>query len=139
MKDVPDIAMTIAREVEAFEGLLPAVERFLEANAIPARQAFLARLALEEMILNLIKHSQGGSNQIDVSIQRHPKELVIGIEDDGAPFDPRALPKKRFDQPLVERAPGGMGIHLVCSMMDDVRYGRRADRNRLEMDIRLPQ
>lgn len=72
VNDVPGIALTIARKVEAFAGLLPVVDRFLEANAIPARQAFLTRLALEEMILNLIKHAQGGSNQIEISVQRHP-------------------------------------------------------------------
>jgi anti-sigma regulatory factor (Ser/Thr protein kinase) len=129
--------MTIKKEIAAFEILLPALELFLERHSILSRPAYLAQLALEEMVLNLIKYSHGPSNQIDIRVERRPHKLVIVLEDDGEPFDPRALPRKTFDQPLLERPSGGMGIHLVLTLMDEVRYDRIGTRNRLEMDIGL--
>jgi anti-sigma regulatory factor (Ser/Thr protein kinase) len=129
--------MTIPKEVAAFDSLLPALEHFVAAHGIPARPAFLTHLALEEMALNLIKYSRGPSHQIDVSVRCLRDKLVVCLEDDGEPFDPRAVSPKTFDQPLEERPAGGMGIHLVLSLVDKVRYHRIGKKNRLEMDIGL--
>ena len=60
-------------------------------------------------------------------------ELTIRVEDDGRAFDPLQAPPPDLDLPLEERPVGGLGIHIVRSVMDAVEYQRRGGRNVLTM------
>jgi serine/threonine-protein kinase RsbW len=51
------------------------------------------------------------------------------VEDDGAEFNPLNLPIPDIGAPLHDRSPGGLGIHLVRSLMDHVDYRRIGRRN----------
>jgi serine/threonine-protein kinase RsbW len=64
--------------------------------------------------------------------------VEMQIEDDGAPFNPLELPEPAVDSPLDARPVGGLGVHLVRRLMDEVVYSRVGDRNRLIVRKRLP-
>jgi serine/threonine-protein kinase RsbW len=49
--------------------------------------------------------------------------VTLTVEDDGPPFDPLAYPQPDLDAELGERLAGGLGIHLVRRLMDDVVRG----------------
>ena len=51
------------------------------------------------------------------------------VRDDARPFDPTGAAAPDLDAALDDRAVGGLGIHLVQSMMDEVGYARRDGRN----------
>ena len=60
--------------------------------------------------------------------------LTIEIVDDGRPFDPLTdAPKPDVNAELEDRNIGGLGIHLVRKMMDDVRYRREEGKNHLTL------
>lgn len=63
--------------------------------------------------------------------------LTVTLTDDGAPFDPLAQAAPDTDLPVEARAIGGLGIHLVRKMMDEVTYQRRGDRNVVVLVKRL--
>ncbi len=44
-------------------------------------------------------------------------------------FDPLEVPPPDLAKPLEEREIGGLGIHLVRSAMDAVKYRRSGNRN----------
>jgi anti-sigma regulatory factor (Ser/Thr protein kinase) len=67
------------------------------------------------------------------------ERLIVTITDDGAPFNPLSLATPRTDQALEDREIGGMGIHLVRNLIDDVTYHRRIDRNVLTLMSHLQQ
>ena len=49
-------------------------------------------------------------------------DFVISIEDQGQPFNPCSVPPPRFDVSLNERRVGGLGIHLMRQLMDEISY-----------------
>ena len=46
------------------------------------------------------------------------------IRDNGPAFDPRKTPAPDPETPIEERNPGGLGIFLVRSKMDEMDYRR---------------
>jgi serine/threonine-protein kinase RsbW len=59
------------------------------------------------------------------------------VEDDGKPFDPLAAPAP--DLTGKDRKPGGVGLHFVRNLMDEVTYTRRDGTNHLRLMKRLGQ
>jgi anti-sigma regulatory factor (Ser/Thr protein kinase) len=55
--------------------------------------------------------------------------VVIVITDDGLPFNPFTREDPDTDLSIEERGIGGLGIHLVKNVMDEVYYKRHVDKN----------
>ena len=63
--------------------------------------------------------------------------LTVTIADDGVPFNPLSVKKPDTESSLEDREFGGLGIHLVRSLVDDVSYHRRIDKNVLTLMKRV--
>ena len=63
--------------------------------------------------------------------------LEAEVVDTAAPFDPLAAPPPDTASALDVRRPGGLGVALVRSLMDQVRYESRGDGNHLILTWRL--
>jgi anti-sigma regulatory factor (Ser/Thr protein kinase) len=130
---------TLRADVADLIALGPEVEAFLGRHAVPSQAVVKVRVALEEMILNLINHATGlAGSLIDVRLEVEPGRVVVLIEDDGDPFDPRSAPAFDTTQPLEERRAGGMGIQLVRGFVTEMHYERLSGRNRLRLAIARP-
>lgn len=83
-------------------------------------------LAVEELLANTIAYGYGDTadHEIVVRLWREETELVIDLTDDGGPFDPTTVPTPDLSAPLEARRVGGLGIHLVRSLMDRIAYRR---------------
>ncbi|MGD9413241.1 MAG: ATP-binding protein, partial [Desulfobacterales bacterium] len=57
--------------------------------------------------------------------------LMLNIEDDGIPFNPLEKKDPEIPAELIDVKIGGLGIHIVRKLMDDIRYERKQDKNRL--------
>jgi serine/threonine-protein kinase RsbW len=93
-------------------------------------------LALEESLVNIFNHAYPDEQgTVRISCRTEKDCLVVGIEDKGVAFSliDAAVPDLSVD--LSNRKIGGLGVHLVRSLMDDVRYRREADRNLLELVV----
>jgi serine/threonine-protein kinase RsbW len=132
----PTFQRKLSRNLSDYLAVAGEAERFCADSGLSQRVNFKVHLVLEELILNLIDHSVGSlTDRIDVRIDVEPGRLVLAIEDDGAPFDPRSVPAFDTAKPLAERQPRGMGIHLVRSMTEGMTYERVDSRNRLQVVI----
>jgi two-component system cell cycle response regulator DivK len=96
------------------------------AAGTPAETLHAVRLAVEEVCLNVMLHgyAHGSAGPLRVAVERRDDALLVVVADEAPPFDPATAPKPCLDAPLEERAPGGLGWHLVRSVMDEVRYER---------------
>ncbi len=119
-------------ELERVSGI---VRAFGERNALPATAVFEVNLALDEVLTNIMAYGydDGRPHDIVVRLSIGPGALVVEAEDDGRPFNPLEAAAPRLDQPLAERAVGGLGLHLVRSVMDGLEYRRHGERNVLVM------
>ena len=59
------------------------------------------------------------------------------IIDNGIPFDPLAQPEPDLTLPLEERKIGGLGVHIIRTVMNHLNYHRADGRNHLKMVLRL--
>jgi serine/threonine-protein kinase RsbW len=127
---------TFSRNVNDYSVVSGEVERFCAENSLSNSTSFKVRLVVEELVLNLIDHAVGSvTDRINLRIDLEPGRVVMVLEDDGAPFDPRSAPVFDKDKPLEQRGPRGMGIHLVRGMTKEMDYERLGERNRLQLAI----
>src|SRR5712675_162668 len=76
--------------------------RTLEAMGFPSRGVFGVRLALEEALVNAIKHGNGldPSKEVRVGCQISQEKVRIVIEDEGKGFRPEDVPDPTDDENL---------------------------------------
>jgi serine/threonine-protein kinase RsbW len=88
-------------------------------------------LALEETLVNIFTHAfPDGDGEVTVTCTGDAQQpFEIRIEDEGPPFD--LLQQERPDTTagIDDRQPGGLGIHLIRQMMQEVMYRREAGKN----------
>lgn len=103
----------------------------------PDSLVFKVNLVLEELGLNILSYGGAGvdrSPEIEITLVSEDDSLTIEVSDDGRPFNPledAAVPD--VEALLDERSVGGLGVHLVRTMMDDLSYQRAEGRNLLKM------
>jgi len=81
-------------------------------------------LVLEEILTNIIKYSFGDAleHEIMIEMKRDAGSLQFRIEDDGKPFDPLDFYNPDIEEDFDDRRIGGMGIHLIRSLTDEMKY-----------------
>ncbi len=96
--------------------------------------AFATNLCLEELIANIIQHGLRGADDrfIQVRINSSEEWLEIILKDDAPQFDPFAeAPLPDLEASIDDRPIGGLGVHMVKTMMDDVRADYDGSGNRI--------
>jgi serine/threonine-protein kinase RsbW len=74
---------------------------------------------------------------VELSLELDDREARLELRDDGQPFDPLGAPAPDLESPMEERGLGGLGIHLVKELADDIQYRREAGFNFLLLRKRL--
>lgn len=118
------------------EQIPAAVEEFAERDNWPPDLVFKLNLVLEELGVNIVNYS-GATGDIEISLASDANMVRVEIADNGRPFNPLdELDTPDISAPLGERPVGGLGVHLVRSMMDELSYSREDGMNRLAMTKR---
>ncbi|MEP6960813.1 MAG: ATP-binding protein, partial [Acidobacteriota bacterium] len=118
---------------------LPRLSEFLSTffarNALSTELMSDFELALEEVFVNVVRYGypEGGEHEIGIRLSLEDQVVELIVEDDGVPFNPLKAPLVDLNLPLAERGIGGLGLHLVKGVMDELGHSRVADRNRLVM------
>ena len=127
----PGFRMTIGTDPGEVARAGAAFAEFADAHAVPASVRRSINVVLDELLHNTIVYGFAGreGGQVTVEVELLTDRVSLTLTDDGRPFDPfsRAAPDTTLS--VEERRIGGLGIHLVRRMMDEVSYHRRADRN----------
>lgn len=95
-------------------------------------------LAIDEACSNIIRHAYKGKSgqRIQITCKIKPTKLEFILEDEGEPADV----KKIKSRPLNEIRPGGLGVYIITSVMDKVKYSDGNEMgNRLFMQKTIPR
>jgi len=85
-------------------------------------------LALNEAVTNVIVHGyQDTPGPIRVTVGIESGALIAILYDRAPPFDPVKAPIPDTTLPLEKRRPGGMGVHMIRHLTDEIRYRRTPD------------
>ncbi|MGI9229937.1 MAG: ATP-binding protein [Gammaproteobacteria bacterium] len=131
-----EITLDIGGTPAELERITAAVEDLAEAEDWPAEFVFQITLVLEELEMNIIKHAYGdqGDAQSRIVMSSDAERLTIKIVDGGKPFNPlEEAQQPDLDASLEDRKIGGLGVHLVRSLMDEISYRREDDQNCLTL------
>jgi anti-sigma regulatory factor (Ser/Thr protein kinase) len=122
-------------DVAELERLMAWLDDFCERHQIPEEAHYHLNIAVEEIVLNAIKHGRCSPAQgaIGIGLSLSGSELDITITDTGIPFNPLDAPPPNLTASLADRPIGGLGIHLVRSLMDSIEYKREGGENRLRL------
>jgi anti-anti-sigma factor len=127
----PSFRMTISTDPGQVAGVGAAFTQFADAHAVPAAIRRSVSVALDELLNNTIAYGFAGrrGGEVSIDVELSTDRLYVTLTDNGEPFNPldRAAPDTALS--VDERQIGGLGIHLVRRLMDEVTYLRRADRN----------
>lgn len=98
-------------------------------HGIDDETAKTLNLALEEWVANVIGYAypKGMRGHVEVTADVNEDVLTLVIKDHGTAFDPTQHAEVDINADLDERTIGGLGIHLVRTIMDTVEYQRTAD------------
>ena len=118
--------------VESLESALDPVIEALEAFGADHKTCYKVRLALDEILTNVVSYAYDDDNgeiEIRYEISEETRTVTISIIDEGKPFNPLEMKDPDLDADPSERKIGGLGIFIVRQTMDDVSYKRENNRN----------
>lgn len=106
--------------------VLAQFEAFCARHAIAEDDVQGLDVAIDEILSNVVAYAfkDGNAHEIFVTTTAEAQRLVIEISDDGAPFDPLSLPPPDLSDDIESRQVGGLGMHFVRCLLDDVGYQR---------------
>jgi serine/threonine-protein kinase RsbW len=119
---VPGYRVCLFRSALEIVPLLDTLMADLDAAGYTAREIFAVRLALEEAMVNAIKHGHRGDPSKVAQLRYHltPPCVLAEVEDQGDGFNPAEVPDP-LDPDNLERS-CGRGLLLMHSYMTWVRY-----------------
>ncbi len=123
--------------IDEIEIILEAVEYFGEQEAWEPALTFKVKLAIEELGINVANHGRVDNiPEIEIVVNSSPEKLTITMKDDGRPFDPlHDAPEPDLTSALEDRPIGGLGIHFVREMMDEMTYRHEDGKNCLALTL----
>jgi anti-sigma regulatory factor (Ser/Thr protein kinase) len=124
----PSLCRGVQLRVPSVTGSLPIVRAVVEKMALAQnageKEAGAIGLAIDEALANVIKHGYEGMPDqpievcIEVAEDGQGLRLIVTIRDFGRQVDPAQIQPRKLD----EVRPGGLGVHIIRSVMDQVEY-----------------
>lgn len=129
----------ISSETAAGQRVLEQVVDKLQQCQWPRHDVFSVQLAVEEALVNAVKHGNrfAPDKRVHVHCRMSPELLQIEITDEGAGFDPATLPDPTDEDHIL--VPSGRGVMLMRSFMSRVEYNRSGNSVLMEKQRSRPE
>jgi serine/threonine-protein kinase RsbW len=133
-----EVRLEVENNFDGFKQGTKFVRDQLAAWNIGERPAYIAELALDELLTNIIRYAytDKDTHTIGIGLRLASDDLTLSFDDDGQPFDPvSAAPLAQSNQ-IHEARIGGRGLIMIRSMAQSLRYEHRDGRNHLFVVIK---
>lgn len=115
-----------------------AFNEFARMQNFSQEVTYAIQLSIDELFVNIVSYGfeddDDTRHEIEVRIKVFEDRVQIDLIDDAKPFNPLTEANEPdLDATLEDRRIGGVGIHIVKSMMNDVSYSRMNNKNCLRM------
>jgi serine/threonine-protein kinase RsbW len=120
--------------------LASTLEYFAEVGNIPSKALFRLNLALDELLTNVISYGypEQRVGEIRIRVRFDGNRIEVRLADDALAFDPFSVPDPDISSSLDERPIGGLGVHFVRTLMDEVSYSREGRENIVVIALNVP-
>ena len=111
------------RSIDSIADVYEFTEQVLAAGEVSDANRFPIHLAMEELFVNMVRYYPDNSNDIELDVSVEDGVVSVTLTDhDVDPFDVTQSREVNIDAPLAERTPGGLGLHLIQTMVDNLQY-----------------
>ena len=117
------------------------LEKLGKKIGLSKKLIFEINLALDELFTNIISYGFNDEDEHNIKVTVTPlkQEICLCIEDDGVPFNPAEFEAPDVAGSVENCKVGGLGIHIMRKLMDDICYERCGDKNILTLKKNLAQ
>ncbi len=111
------------RSLDSIVDVYEFTESVLVSGDIGEALRFPVHLALEELFVNMVRYYPDNDNAIQLDVDASDGKVTVTMTDFNVdPFDVTQSRDVDIDAPLDERTPGGLGLHLIQTMVDNLQY-----------------
>jgi len=126
--------INLQAKLEDLPVLIDFISNELEKSGYNCDERSKIEIAAEEVFTNIVKYAyEPLQEKRPISVSTIGSELNrktrITFEDSGRPYNPLETPAPDLEKPIAERQIGGLGVHMVKTIMDKVEYTRLDNRN----------
>ncbi len=115
-----------AKGLDALGEIFDFLGRFAARNGLSTRAEFQLGVVAEELFTNTVKYGAKTEKPVRINLEKVGSEVRLEMLDfDAEPFDAGEVPTPALSAPIGERSPGGLGLHLVRSLVDELTYEYR--------------
>jgi anti-sigma regulatory factor (Ser/Thr protein kinase) len=134
-----EYSFELKSSLSELDNLCQNLEDFGRKIGLSKKLIFEINLALDELFTNIISYGFKDDEEhfIKVTMIPHDEELCLHVEDDGIPFNPIDFETPDVACSVENCKIGGLGIHIIRKLMDDICYQRCDDKNVLTMKKHL--
>lgn len=134
----PALHLSIDNDLSEIGRIAPVIEAFCAEQKLGEDIAHAINLSLDELLANTIGYGYDDTERhlIQISIAAFDDRVTVTMRDDARPFDPMAAADPDLEADIDDRPIGGLGIHIVRAMMDEMGYRRVGDHNELTLTKR---
>ena len=133
------IELHLANELVEIERCLEALREFCDRFDLSSDTRNDVGVVLDDFLNNIISYAFEDDDEhlIEVSLEVGKRRFIVTISDDGVEFDPFLLSEPDIESNIDDRQIGGLGIHLVRTIMDDFSHRRIDGRNVTTLMMRM--
>jgi serine/threonine-protein kinase RsbW len=122
------------KKFSSLDNVFDFIGRSLETLHVTDEVSYAVQLSIEELFTNMVKYGQDSPEGVSIAIRREKEKLIIDLtERADVPFQVADAPDVDTSLPLEERKVGGLGIHLVRSLMDELHSEYADGLNRITL------
>jgi serine/threonine-protein kinase RsbW len=112
-----------ARSIDSLGSIYEFTENALIEGRINDLAKFPVQLAMEELFVNMVKYNPETTSDIECEIETLDGKVTVILTEYGVqPFDVTQPRNVDIEASLEERRPGGLGLHLIQTMVDKLEY-----------------
>ena len=132
-------SLTLTNDIKRVPRLNAFIDEVCEANGFDMATTMQINLAIEEAVVNVMNYAypKGIKGDITIETKANDTQMSFIISDTGKPFDPTAKAEVDITLSAEDRAIGGLGIHLIRKIMDNINYERVDGHNILTLIKKL--
>ena len=126
----------LENRLDELQRFITTLTEFARVGNLPEEVSFSIQLAIDELFTNIVSYGydDDDSHQVEIKMAIQSNELRVDLIDDAKEFDPlHEADQPDLDASLEDRRIGGVGIHLVKTMMDEVSYKYEDSKNHLTL------
>jgi serine/threonine-protein kinase RsbW len=114
--------LSLPSRIDTVATAAAAVAEFVSRSGITEDAAFGIDMAVREAVTNAVVHGnrQDENKTVEVTLKSSPDAVEISVHDQGAGFNPEAVPDPTAEENILKAS--GRGIFFMRSFMDEVDW-----------------